>query len=434
MIQADPIDYSNIELFSEINSLIIKYFTCINCNCLLEKPLVYDCLAKEGHFTCEDCEIDKCIKCDEYAKAKPFPLFEQLCIAMRRTRNILNGEVIDVVPKQRNLLDVFGNTDSIFSSNNSALIPKRHTDNSDDDIDIYDIMNDDFANEVVLPHQTPLLKSKSKQSEVSRIATKGDRKSSLSNVVKSNVHVSENPRITPKRKSTTVTSSKKLKNNSFGLSGITTPEQTPSRRSSTSRQASTKAAKSIQKQYSIKSDSDFLDYSLNTSVMYATTSGCNLSTSEGVCVFVDSNYKFTHLVCSNDVKQPKRTFKYLLALSKGVPIVQESYIHDCITFNKRLDELPYLAPGCLKGSSDAPLLSYKSSSKLFTGMSFLLLGHFNDKDSVADLILQAHGSITENGIPICDVKYASKYSSAYTTNDLFDAISHYSTKYLTKIK
>ena len=118
------IQEETLALRDQVNQIISKYFTCINCADLLEKPLVYNCLGKDGHFTCESCETERCEICDEKAKAVPFPLIEQFCIALRRTRNILNGKPTNIEPKPDppapHMWDVFG-SDSVVSMGNPEM-------------------------------------------------------------------------------------------------------------------------------------------------------------------------------------------------------------------------------------------------------------------------------------------------------------------------
>ena len=152
-----------------------------------------------------------------------------------------------------------------------------------------------------------------------------------------------------------------------------------------------------------------------------------------MCIFVDATSKITHVVVGENNKKPKRTFKFLYALAKGIPIVKESYIHDCLKNNKRLNEQPYISSGCIKGSHDAPLQSFNKAcilnAKLFDGLCFVLLGTFHSppKSNIIDLISAANGTIQESGIAICDQQYASKYQDATTSAQLFDAISYYNT-------
>ena len=400
------------DLRAKVNSLLSRYFSCINCNKILEKPLVYDCV-DGNHFTCASCETDTCIICDSRAKTQPFPLIEQMCIALRRTRTILDGQKLNL-------------------TQNENEAPKPH---------IKEIFDTSSMEPIIAKRPIDTLQTqKKKNPSISRISsvfdgptfpnfehdisTPSKRPSKLSALSKS----SRNSLKTPKRSlsKVLVTPKHSSKRKSH------TPTNTPNKRPSTSRQASRKASQQIQNQYNINSEADFYNYSLSaTGIVYCTTSGCDLQLSESVCVYVDDfNSSTTHLVCKESTENPKRTFKYLLALASNTPIVTEQYIFECIKANEKIPELSFLANGCLKGSPDAPQRSFLSNTKLLEPYSFHLVGTFTKPPTtqIESLIKAANGRLSDSkdSICICD----DSTQEGITTEHLFNAISHYDVSHL----
>eukprot|EP00834_Sanchytrium_tribonematis_P004050 NODE_181_length_13917_cov_0.838110.p2 type:complete len:634 gc:universal NODE_181_length_13917_cov_0.838110:4837-2936(-) len=602
--------YINLELKEKVDSLIDCYFRCIKCNQILEKPLVYSCLSTDGHFICQACEDERCCLCQEYAKAAPFPLVEQILIAMRRVRNILNeGNQNFNSLRQRNIIDVFGNTDSIsitetksvksnFSEDAQNLLndfqldstlenslrnidmeadpsklpsteidlpifhngtqenalddadTKFGTDNNifslkeknkddqalpkkdilelgstkslkDDDIlldklkpssnrksDIIDITHIDVqenssphdyqkfnakesinqknfclydaqSNNIETPTKKPSQKindiSKKEKSKKSTLQSLFEKENipmepalhniteiqqELNAIIEQTPFSSNRRRKSPRtfinsaeiqqsqpasvakatplknkgKKRTSLLPSAEVKRRK---SNLQTPVRSPlpeTSRVTNSRRASRNAASKIQKQYAVSSDNDFFGFLANNeSIVYTTTSGCDISLSEGTCLYVDDidERTTTHLVCKNEIERPKRTFKFLVALCCGIPIVKESFITDCLKHGRPLETDQYIAEGCQKGEITAPKQSYenvKCGKRIFDSLSFVLVGEFYtpSKQDVASLIFAGNGALGDHGIKICDEKHQLDYPDAISSLEFFDTISNYS--------